>query len=107
MRHSGEEQGEPNAIGHIASADGLKWTKHGNNRVFRHDRESGWWNDRFTACQLNRQGDWPVMLSIGFRDEEQRPRTAKNTSPPRARGQPNCGELLARRLHGPRLEIRW
>ena len=37
MWYSGGEQYEPNAIGYATSEDGLKWTKHENNPIFRPD----------------------------------------------------------------------
>jgi predicted GH43/DUF377 family glycosyl hydrolase len=69
MWYSGGEQGEPNAIGYATSPDGLRWTKHGNNPIFRPDPKNAWENDRVTACQVLRVGDWHLMFYIGFRDE--------------------------------------
>jgi predicted GH43/DUF377 family glycosyl hydrolase len=68
MWYSGGEQYEPNAIGYATSEDGLTWTKHENNPVFKPDPASPWEKDRVTACQVVRQGDWHVMFYIGFRD---------------------------------------
>lgn len=68
MWYSGGEQHEPNAIGYATSPDGLKWTKHENNPVFRPDPKNDWEKERVTACQVIRQGDWYVMFYIGFRD---------------------------------------
>jgi len=68
MWYSGGEQHEPNAIGYATSEDGLKWTKHENNPIFRPDPKSDWEKERVTACQVIRQGDWHVMFYIGFRD---------------------------------------
>ena len=68
MWYSGGEQHEPNAIGYATSADGLKWTKHENNPVFRPDPKNDWEKERVTAAQLVRQGDWHIMFYIGFRD---------------------------------------
>ncbi|MCE9547203.1 MAG: hypothetical protein K8T25_17155 [Planctomycetia bacterium] len=94
MWYSGGEQGEPNAIGYATSPDGLKWTKHADNPVFRPDPSSPWEKQRVTACQViapesatNGKGtadgssskggsvkggsgkaDY-VMFYIGFRDE--------------------------------------
>ncbi len=69
MWYSGGEQYEPNAIGYATSADGLRWTKHESNPVFKADPKSEWEKDRVTACQVIRQGDWYLMFYIGFRDE--------------------------------------
>jgi predicted GH43/DUF377 family glycosyl hydrolase len=70
MWYSGGEQYEPNAIGYATSTDGLKWTKHEKNPVFRPDPKAAWEKDRVTACQVVRQGDWYVMFYIGFRDRD-------------------------------------
>ncbi len=69
MWYSGGEQYEPNAIGYATSADGLKWTRHADNPVFRPDPESPWEKDRVTGCQVVRHGGWHVMFYIGFRDQ--------------------------------------
>ena len=68
MWYSGGEQYEPNAIGYATSADGLNWTKHENNPIFRPDPKKDWEKARVTACQVVRQGDWHIMFYIGFRD---------------------------------------
>lgn len=69
MWYSGGEQNEPNAIGYATSPDGLTWTKRTANPIFSPDKRNDWEKDRVTACQVIRQGDWHVMLYIGFRDE--------------------------------------
>jgi predicted GH43/DUF377 family glycosyl hydrolase len=69
MWYSGGEQYEPNAIGHATSPDGLRWTRHADNPVFRPDKKSPWEKDRVTGCQVLHQGGWYVMFYIGFRDE--------------------------------------
>ena len=38
------------------------------NPIFRPDPKSAWEQDKVTACQVVRQGDWHVMFYIGFRD---------------------------------------
>jgi predicted GH43/DUF377 family glycosyl hydrolase len=68
--YSGGEQYEPNAIGYATSDDGLKWTKHEKNPVFRPEPKNAWEKDRVTACQVVKQGDWYVMFYIGFRDKD-------------------------------------
>jgi predicted GH43/DUF377 family glycosyl hydrolase len=68
--YSGGEQYEPDAIGFATSPDGLKWTKHENNPVFRPDAKNTWEKDRVTACQVVRQGGWYVMFYIGFADRD-------------------------------------
>jgi predicted GH43/DUF377 family glycosyl hydrolase len=69
MWYSGGEQGEPNAIGYATSPDGLKWTKHQANPIFKPEAKHAWEKDRVTGCQVIREGDWYVMFYIGFRDE--------------------------------------
>ena len=69
MWYSGGDQFEPNAIGYATSADGLKWTRHDKNPIFRPEPKNDWEKDRVTACQVVKQGDWYVMFYIGFRDQ--------------------------------------
>jgi predicted GH43/DUF377 family glycosyl hydrolase len=68
MWYSGGEQYEPNAIGYATSPDGLLWTKHPDNPVFRPEKSSAWEQERVTACQVIRQGESYLMFYIGFRD---------------------------------------
>src|SRR5215469_474571 len=68
MWYSGGDQYEPNAIGYATSEDGLKWTRHEKNPIFKPDPKNAWEKDRVTACQVIRQGDWHIMFYIGFRD---------------------------------------
>jgi len=68
MWYSGGEQYEPNAIGYATSEDGLQWTRHENNPIFKPDSKNAWEKNRVTACQVIRQGDWHIMFYIGFRD---------------------------------------
>jgi predicted GH43/DUF377 family glycosyl hydrolase len=70
MWYSGGEQFEPNAIGYATSNDGLKWSKHGNNPVFKPDPGLAWEKDRVTACQVIRRADDYLMFYIGFRDQD-------------------------------------
>lgn len=70
MWYSGGDQYEPDAIGYATSPDGLTWTKHAANPVFRSDPTREWEQHKVTACQVIRQGDWHVMFYIGFRDED-------------------------------------
>jgi beta-1,2-mannobiose phosphorylase / 1,2-beta-oligomannan phosphorylase len=69
MWYSGGGQYEPDAIGYAVSEDGLKWTKHEKNPIFKPDPASAWEKDRVAACQVVRNGDWYVMFYIGFRDQ--------------------------------------
>jgi predicted GH43/DUF377 family glycosyl hydrolase len=70
MWYSGGEQNEPNAIGHATSPDGVRWTRHADNPIFRPDPGNAWEKDRVTACHVVRHGGWYVMFYIGFRDEQ-------------------------------------
>jgi predicted GH43/DUF377 family glycosyl hydrolase len=69
MWYSGGEQYEPNAIGYATSEDGQKWTRHDKNPIFRPEPKNTWEQDRVTACQVVKQGDWYVMFYIGFSDK--------------------------------------
>jgi predicted GH43/DUF377 family glycosyl hydrolase len=68
MWYSGGEQYEPDAIGHAASPDGLRWTKEKSNPVFRADPGREWEKHKVTACQVVRRGEWHYLFYIGFRD---------------------------------------
>jgi len=68
MWYSGGEGYEPDAIGYATSPDGIAWTKHPQNPVFRPDRSQDWEKDRVTACQVVVQEGWHYMFYIGFRD---------------------------------------
>ncbi len=70
MWYSGGEQYEPNAIGYATSPDGLKWTKHDGNPIFKPDQQIAWEKDRVTGCQVLRHGGWHLMFYIGFRDRD-------------------------------------
>jgi predicted GH43/DUF377 family glycosyl hydrolase len=69
MWYSGGEQYEPNAIGYATSTDGVKWTRHEKNPIFRPEPNNAWEQDRVTACQVARSGEWFLMFYIGFLDE--------------------------------------
>jgi predicted GH43/DUF377 family glycosyl hydrolase len=68
MWYSAGEQYEPNAIGYATSENGLTWIKHDNNPVFKPEPKNVWEQDRVTACQVIRQGEWFLMFYIGFED---------------------------------------
>ena len=68
MWYSGGEQYEPNAIGYATSPDGLAWTTHAANPDYAGDPAIAWEQERATACQVVRHGDWHFMFYIGFRD---------------------------------------
>ena len=66
MWYSGGEQYEPDAIGYATSKDGLRWEKLSSNPIFRADPEKTWEQNKVTACQIVRHGDWHLMFYIGF-----------------------------------------
>jgi predicted GH43/DUF377 family glycosyl hydrolase len=68
MWYSGGEQYEPDAIGYATSPDGLTWTKHAGNPVFRSDPGAAWEKHKVTACQVVKDNGWHLMFYIGFRD---------------------------------------
>ncbi len=68
MWYSGGGQHEPDAIGYATSPDGLHWSKHPNNPIFRPEKQFHWEQDRVTGCQVIQQDGWYVMFYIGFRD---------------------------------------
>jgi len=68
MWYSGGEQYEPDAIGYATSRDGLHWTKHDANPIFRADPAQPWEQFKVTACQVVPHGEWYYMFYIGFRD---------------------------------------
>lgn len=69
MWYSAGEQHEPDAIGYATSIDGLAWTRHAANPIFRADRSLPWEQHKVTACQVIRRADDYLMFYIGFHDE--------------------------------------
>lgn len=68
MWYSGGEQWEPDAIGYATSPDGVNWSKHPDNPIFKPDSRFTWEQDKVTACQVLKHGSWHLMFYIGFRD---------------------------------------
>ena len=68
MWFSGGEHYEADAIGYATSPDGMVWTKREENPVFKPDPKIEWEQDKVTACQVVRDGEWYLMFYIGFRD---------------------------------------
>jgi predicted GH43/DUF377 family glycosyl hydrolase len=68
MWYSGGEQYEPDAIGCATSPDGLTWTKHPGNPIFKSDPTAEWEKYKVTACQIVKDDGWYLMYYIGFRD---------------------------------------
>jgi predicted GH43/DUF377 family glycosyl hydrolase len=69
MWYSGGDQYEPDAIGYATSHDGLAWSKHEGNPIFRPNGDLAWEKERVTACQVVPTTDGFVMFYIGFRDQ--------------------------------------
>lgn len=68
MWYSGGEQYEPDAIGYATSPDGIHWAKQTGNPIFKADPKIGWEQEKVTACQVVKDGEWYLMFYIGFRD---------------------------------------
>jgi predicted GH43/DUF377 family glycosyl hydrolase len=68
MWYSGGEQYEPDAIGYATSRDGIAWSKHPGNPVFREAPANPWESRKVTACQVVRCDGWYLMFYIGFED---------------------------------------
>lgn len=68
MWYSGGEDYEPDAIGYATSTDGVHWSKHTANPIFRADSTRKWEQAKVTACQVIRRKEEYVMFYIGFRD---------------------------------------
>jgi predicted GH43/DUF377 family glycosyl hydrolase len=70
MWYSAGEQYEPDAIGYATSPDGLTWTKHQDNPIFKPDPRFPWERAKVTGVQVEKRGDWHLMFYIGFRDTD-------------------------------------
>ena len=68
MWYSGGEQYEPDAIGYATSPDGLHWTRHNPNPIFRPDPSHVWEQRKVAGAQVLREDDWYYMFYIGYRD---------------------------------------
>jgi predicted GH43/DUF377 family glycosyl hydrolase len=68
MWYSGGDQYEPDAIGYATSPDGVTWTKHAGNPVFKSDPSLAWEGHKVTGCQVMKRGREYLMFYIGFRD---------------------------------------
>ncbi len=68
MWYSGGDQYEPDAVGYATSKDGLTWTKHRDNPVFKPDPRYAWEQHKVTGVQVLKRNDWYLMFYIGFRD---------------------------------------
>jgi predicted GH43/DUF377 family glycosyl hydrolase len=70
MWYSGGEQYEPNAFGYATSPDGLHWSKHPRNPIFKADPASAWEQHKVGGCHVLRHAGWYWMFYIGYWDED-------------------------------------
>jgi len=70
MWYSGGDQYEPDAIGQAFSTDGLHWTKHPGNPVFKPDPRNLYDQHKVTGAQVFGGKGWYYMAYIGFRDTD-------------------------------------
>jgi predicted GH43/DUF377 family glycosyl hydrolase len=68
MWYCGGDQYEPDAIGYATSADGLHWTKHPSNPVFRPTPENTWEQYKVAGAQVFLHKGWYYIVYIGYRD---------------------------------------
>ncbi|MFO0928342.1 MAG: hypothetical protein U0736_15100 [Gemmataceae bacterium] len=66
--YSAGDQYEPDAVGYATSPDGLTWTRHKGNPIFKPDPKSLWERHKVTGVQVVPHGDGYLMFYIGFRD---------------------------------------
>ena len=69
MWYAAGEQYEPNEVGYATSPDGIQWTKHKANPVFRANKECKWEQHKTAIGQVLKLDDWYLVFYIGFRDE--------------------------------------
>ncbi|MBQ3350968.1 MAG: hypothetical protein IJG38_11255 [Thermoguttaceae bacterium] len=69
MWYSAGEQYEPNALGYATSPDGVHWTKHPNNPIFKPDKSVKWEQHKVTAAQVFPYKGMYYMFYIGFENE--------------------------------------
>lgn len=70
MWYSAGERVEPNAIGYATSKDGLNWTKHQVNPIFRANPKNKWESAKVNNCQvIKRENDY-LMFYTGYTDPE-------------------------------------
>jgi predicted GH43/DUF377 family glycosyl hydrolase len=70
MWYSAGDQHEPNAIGYATSRDGIDWSRHDSNPIFRPSPDYAWEQHKVAGCSVVRDGIWYVMFYIGFHDEQ-------------------------------------
>lgn len=68
MWYSGGGWFEPDSIGFATSADGINWTKHGDNPVFEAKKENIWERDRVAGPHIVKADDWYYLFYIGYED---------------------------------------
>ena len=69
MWYSAGDQYEPDAIGYATSPDGIAWTKHAQNPVFRADPGNAWEKHKVTAAQVIKRENGYLIFYIGFENE--------------------------------------
>jgi predicted GH43/DUF377 family glycosyl hydrolase len=68
MWYCGGDQYEPDAIGYATSPDGLHWSKHPSNPVFKPLAENIWEQYKVAGAQVLRHRGWYYIAYIGYRD---------------------------------------
>ena len=66
MWYSGGEQYEADAIGYATSADGISWTRHPGNPVFKPDPDNFWDMSKVEACYVWKRDGWHYMFYLGM-----------------------------------------
>ena len=69
MWYSAGEQYEPNAIGYAESADGVHWSKNGNNPILQKNPDNTWEQHKVAGCHVVK-ADWYYMFYIGYFNED-------------------------------------
>jgi len=64
--YSGGERYEPDAIGYATSADGVNWTRVGDEPVLRPGERGSWEADRVAGAHVFSAEDWLYAAYIGF-----------------------------------------
>jgi predicted GH43/DUF377 family glycosyl hydrolase len=68
MWYAAGDNYEPDAIGYATSPDGLHWTKHASNPVFKALEQNVWERYKVSGAQVFEHAGWYYMLYIGYRD---------------------------------------
>ncbi len=68
MWYSAGNEWEPDGIGYASSPDGIHWTKHEANPIFKPDPGNAWEQDRVGACDVFKLDGLYVMFYIGYEE---------------------------------------